>query len=316
MSSHEGQQSPLLLSTICIVLLGAVLHSGSPSMAGLVELDPATGNTGPDCGMDGKCNPGICAKDPDCPKLPSDLPPPTPRPAEDVHSPCGGTVHLEAEDSALASATNMVSSRFPNFNAAQKSKAPHYFDAHPSGSLATNHGEVKGFGVTMVQGKWPNPIDNASGSLTDPSLLFFHKNGNNQDKWEIIGMGYSFAYDRNVEAPPLLSGIPPDTWVIHEAGYHHSPGDGGFTCATNDDLKRNATDEGKEIDREGCIGISKQDLKTKAFDVKHGRIWTVHIWFNPHNNRPTIAVTDPWCRQGSKAVSVPDRTFFERGNCS
>lgn len=316
MKPCSARSSRLAFTTMLTACLGLTLSIASLSRAALVEIDPVTGNTGPACGADGNCNPGACNNDPDCPKLPSDLPPPTPRPAEDVRSSCGGTVRLEADDSALAVAAQTVLARFPNFNSAQKSKNPHYFDAHPSGAFATGHAELKGFGVTMVQGTWPNPIDNASESLTDPSLLFFHKDGNKQDRWEIIGMGYSFTYERNAQPPPTLSGIPINAWLIHEAGYHHSPGDGGFSCATDDDLKRKAVDEGKTVDTQGCVGISKQDLKTRGFDVKHGRFWTVHVWLDPYTNRPTIAPTDPWCRQGSKAVSVPARAFFERGSCS
>jgi len=110
--------------------------------------------------------------------------------------------------------------------------------------------------------------------------------------------------------------IPAETWWIHEAGYHHSPGDGGFISATDDNLKRAAIDAGKSIDRQGCFGISRSDLKTNALDVKHGRLWTVHVWFEPGTRRPTIALTDPWCRQSDHAVTIPSRAFYERGTCS
>lgn len=308
--------SRLRLNTMFTACLGLILSTISLSQAALVEIDPVTGNTGPACGADGKCNPGACNNDPDCPKLPSDLPPPPPRPAESVQSSCGGTVALEADDSTLALAADAVRARFPNFNAAEKSKNPKYFDSHPTGPIGTGHGELKGYGVTMIQGTRSNPVLNASGKLDDPTELFFHKDGSNQDNWEIIGMGYAFSYERNGEATPTLSGIPSEAWLIHEAGYHHSPGDGRFTCATDDDLKQSAIDAGKKIDRDGCLGISKDDLKNKLTRAEHGRIWTVHIWFDPHTKRPTITTTDPWCRQSSKAIAVPSRAFFKQGSCS
>ena len=247
MNSYAGPPSRFTLNVLRTACLGLTLSTASLPQAGLVKIDPVTGNTGPACGVDGKCNPGVCNNDPDCPKLPDDLPPPTLRPAEDVPSSCGGTVRLEADDSALAVAAKTVRTRFPNLNAAQKSKNPKYFDSHPTGPLGTGHGELKGYGVTMIQGTRSNQVLNASGELTDPTELFFHKDGSNQDNWEIIGMGYAFSYERNGEATPVLSGIPSDAWLIHEAGYHHSPGDGRFTCATDDDLKQSAIDAGKKI---------------------------------------------------------------------
>lgn len=300
-----------------VITLTCALSVGSASVhAALSEKDPVTGTTAPACGEDGKCNIGACSNDPDCPKKLNNLPPPTPRPAEDVQTTCGGTVRLEAEDSNLGEAAQIVAATYPHFNAAQKSKNPRYFDAHPSGAFGTGHAELKGFGVTMVQGTRSSPIDNASGALTDPTLLFFHKDGNKEDDWEIIGMGYSFLYDRDGEAIPIISGIPTNAWLIHEAGYHHSPGNGGYACATNADLKKKAADDGKSLDQQGCIAIAKDDLKEHEFDAEHGRLWTVHIWFQPNTKRPTIATTDPWCRQSNKALTVPSRAFYMRGICS
>ncbi|MDH3503824.1 MAG: hypothetical protein OEZ41_14070 [Nitrospirota bacterium] len=311
----EQIQPKLIVLVISItgMLFSLAVGPSQHVLAALSTKDPKTGTTTVPCGADGKCNVAACPNDPDCPKTPDDLLSSS-RPAEDVRSSCGGTIHVEAENSTLGQAAKTVTGKYPNFNAAQKAKDPHYFDAHPSGMLATNHGELQGFGITMIQGKWPNPVDNASGSLTDPTLLFFHKDGKKQDDWKIIGMGYTFAFDRDGEAPPTtIPEIPADAWLIHEAGYHHSPGDGGFSCATDDDLKKSAVQDGKNIDRSGCIGIAKEHLKTKSFDIKHGRFWTVHVWFEPGTARPTIQPTDPWCRQSDNAIKVPNSAFFTQG---
>jgi hypothetical protein len=132
---------------------------------------------------------------------------------------------VEATDSDLGSAATTVRRKYPNFNVAQKAKNPSFLDAHPSGALATGHAELKGFGVTMVQGKWPDPVDNASGRLDDPTLLFFQKDGKKQDDWAIIGLGYSFALDRDGEnAPHNMPAIPAFKWFVHEAGDLQKPG--------------------------------------------------------------------------------------------
>ena len=79
-------------------------------------------------------------------------------------------------------------------------------------------------------------------------------------------MGYSYQHDRdNDSGPTQIAGVDPGIWWLHEAGYHRSPGDGGFTCATNDDLQKSAFDAGKRIDAAGCMGIDKEDLKTREF---------------------------------------------------
>jgi hypothetical protein len=239
-------------------------------------------------------------------------------PTDEVETKCGGRLVVKAGDSPLGVAAVNVAKRYPNFNKAQKAKDPSYFDAHPSGALATGHGELRGFGVTMIQGKWPKAVDNASGRLGDPTLLFFQKVGKHQDDWKIIGMGYTFKFNQYSERPPTsIAAFPAEDWWIHEAGYHHSPGDGGFTCADNDDLKNEARNAGKSVDQAGCIGIDDGDLKTREFhaDKKHGRFWTVHVWFEPNTQRPVVAKTDPWCRQSKDALAVPACAFFRQGSC-
>jgi hypothetical protein len=278
----------------------------------------AVGGLEQPCAADGICNAAVCDDDPDCPRLPG-KPAPASTPGDRVETPCGGELWVEATDSSLGTAATTVRRKYPNFNLAQKAKNPSFLDAHPSGALATGHAELKGFGVTMVQGKWPNPVENATGRLDDPTLLFFRKDGKEQDDWAIIGMGYSFALDRDGEnAPNVMPAIPACKWFVHEAGYHRSPGDGGFTCATNDDLQKSAFNAGKRIDSAGCRAITKSDLKTREFhvDQKHGRFWGAHVWFEPGTFRPAVAETDPWCRQGSDALPVNGCAFFTRGSCS
>lgn len=269
------------------------------------------------CAADGICNIAVCDRDPDCPPLPT-APPSSPIPRERVTTSCGGELWVEATDSPVAVAAGGVRTRYATLNIAQKAKDPSYFDAHPSGVAATGHGELAGFGVTMVQGKRSEPVDNASGRMDDPTLLFFEKDGNDQDDWQIIGMGYSFMLERDGENRPIsMPSIPASEWLIHEAGYHHSPGNGGFTCATNDDLKKSAFEAGKRIDSAGCKGIVQSDLRTREFhaDKKHGRYWAVHVWFDPSTRRPAFAKTDPWCRQSSQALNVAACAFFSRGDC-
>lgn len=235
-----------------------------------------------------------------------------------VDTKCGGKLGVFASDSPFGLAASRVAARYPSFNVAQKAKNPSFFDAHPSGIAATSHGELKGFGVTMVQGEWPKAVENASGDLADPTLLFFEKTGKDQDDWKLIGMGYSFKFDTDNEPPPTeIPGVAPGIWWIHEAGYHHSPGDGGYTCASNDDLRRSVFDDGKRVDQVGCFGIDKDDLKTGEFHVdrKHGRYWVLHVWFEPKTLRPTISITDPWCRQGNDAVRVSSCAFFKQDQC-
>jgi hypothetical protein len=256
--------------------------------------------------------------DPDCPPFPDGQSKATPYPSAVVDTKCGGKLGVFASDSSFGLAASRVAARYPSFNVAQKAENPSFFDAHPSGIVATSHGELKGFGVTMIQGEFPKNVENASGDLADPTLLFFEKTGKDQDDWKLIGMGYSFKFDTDNERPPTeIAGVDPGIWWIHEAGYHHSPGDGGFTCASNDDLKRSVFDAGKRVDQAGCFAIDKDDLKTREFNVnrKHGRYWALHIWFEPKTLRPTISKTDPWCRQGDDAVLVPSCAFFKQDQC-
>lgn len=301
---------------VFLVLFGMPMIAESGPVFTVAALDDPDGP--PPCDQDGKCNLAACKEDPDCPQLPDDRPKPIVHPSADVRTPCGGTIHVRASDGALGIAAAEIAAKYPDFNSAQQAKDPSFFDSHPSGLLATKHAELAGFGVTMIQGKFPNPVDNASGSLSDPTLLFYKKLGSNQEDWVLIGMGYHYEFEANNEGPPTsFPAINAAHWWIHEAGYHESPGSGNFRCATNDDLKNKAYDGGKRIDPQGCYGIEKSDLKTREFklDAKHGRIWTVHVWFEPGTLRPTVKKTDPWCRQDKNALVVPECGFFKQGEC-
>jgi hypothetical protein len=275
----------------------------------------------PPCGKDGLLNCNACANDPDCPlKGPgSSTPPPsTSLPTAIVESRCAGKIAVFGVDTPFGVAARQVASRYPNFKTARKADDPSYIDSHPTGMLATGHGELKGYGVTMIQGKRSGVVENASGDLADPPELFFQKVGGDEDDWGIIGMGYSYQHDRDDEGGPTqISGVDPGIWWLHEAGYHRSPGDGGFTCATNDDLQKSAFEAGKRIDPEGCTGIDRDHLKTREFSVdrKHGRYWVLHVWFEPSTRRPTLALTDPWCRQSADALPVPSCAFRKQGSC-
>jgi hypothetical protein len=269
----------------------------------------------PPCGKDGILNCRACANDPDCPAIP---PISSGWPTAIVDAKCNGKTAVFGSATPFGLATSMVVARYPTLHAAQKADNPSFIDSHPSGPLATGHGELEGYGVTMIQGKRSEVIENASGDLADPSVLFFEKVGGHEDDWGITGMGYAYKLDNNNEHPPTqISAVDPGIWWVHEAGYHRSPGDGGFTCATNDDLHRSAFDAKKRIDQAACLAINRDDLKTREFhaDRKHGRYWVLHVWFEPKTRRPTIALTDPWCRQSADAVSVPSCAFRKQGQC-
>lgn len=303
----------LVIATLFSLCAPAVPASDLPKLAAVSGLDQP-------CAEDGICNAAVCKNDPDCSKPPANTTTTTaPKvyPPADVSTPCGGKVYVQASNSPLGEAADTIARRYPDFNWAQKSKDPHFFDAHPSGVMATNHGELKGFGVTMVRGKWPKAMADSSSSLTDPTLLFFDRRAKKQEDWNIIGMGYSFAFRADNEKPPTTLGFASADWWVHEAGYHHSPGDGGFSCADDKDLKKRVSKAGKHVDAAGCFQIGDDDIKTREFhvDKKHGRYWAIHVWFEPNTRRPALAKTDPWCRQSSDAVSVPNCAFYKQSAC-
>jgi hypothetical protein len=303
-------------SSLLVVNSQADLHAQEMPAPVQVSVLDSKDQQPPPCGKDGILNCAACTNDPDCPKKAP--PPSTTLPTAIVDSTCAGKIAVFGSDTPFGVAARLVASRYPDFKTARKASNPSFIDAHPSGAFATNHGELKGYGVTMIQGKRSDVLQNASGDLADPVELFFQKTGKDEDDWGIIGMGYSYQHDRdNDSAPTLIAGVDAGIWWLHEAGYHDAPGSGGFKCATNDNLKKSAFDAGKRIDAEGCSGIERDDLKTREFrfDYKHGRYWVLHVWFEPSTRRPTIGLTDPWCRQSASAVTVPSCAFRKQGSC-
>ncbi|MFL5353655.1 hypothetical protein [Archangium sp.] len=265
----------------------------------------------------GECDEDCDGVDTDCISLPSVD---NPLPGEKISTPCGGSIFVRTKEGALGKAGTGVRARFSNARAALDSKEPKFFDAHTTGVA---HAELEGFGVTLIQRDGgfltPQPLENASGDLDDPNLLFFQKKPGPESGWPIIGMGYSFTF-KPCDAPELDSISSVHFWV-HEAGWHHAPGDGNFECATTSDLKQSALDEGKRLDGAGCVAIEKSDLREHEFDAEHERIWTVHVWFEPGTGRPAVKRTDPWCRQSTSALRVEcangvDDAFFKQGDCS
>ena len=78
----------------------------------------------------------------------------------------------------------------------------------------------------------------------------------------------------------------------------------------NSDLKQPAKDDGLTIDSAGRLNVTRDKLKSKVATVRHGRIWTLHVWFEPETGRPAIATTDPWKRQSGNAKTVPSCAFY------
>ena len=222
---------------------------------------------------------------------------------------------------AMENAARDVKADFPNLKAANQSSRPKFIDSHPKG-FATGHAELDGFGVTMVAHVGTEPkvrfdkILNANdpplnGSAWKPNLLFFEKGRAGRTReWGIIGMGYSLEFDPN-DQPWIAIHSKRYDFDIHEAGYHNIV-NGGFRCATNSNLKRKARNAGKSVDRDGRQNITRDDLKSRVNTVKHGRIWSIHVWFDPNGGPPQVATKDPWGRQSSDAKSVPSCAFFQQ----
>ena len=240
---------------------------------------------------------------------------------ESKHKQCPGDLAeaphtlLHIQGSTLANAASAVRTAFPFMKDAQKSKDPKFIDSHLK-SLGTGHRELTGFGITMVahEGGGPSPAADKilqwQGNLDQPNLLMFEKvSGKPKKNWPIIGMSYS----RNHNTAGVENMLSVDArnypFLVHEAGYH-GLFNGGFDCAQNGDLKLSAWNNGVRVDPEGQTPIARSDLKLKSGKVRHGRIWTLHIWFHPDSGLPAVAATDPWFRQGDKARAVGHCAFY------
>lgn len=104
-------------------------------------------------------------------------------------------------------------------------------------------------------------------------------------------MGFSVEFDP--AAKPYLTVAGRRYYFdVHEAGYHNIF-DGGFRCAEDKNLKK-ASRRAKSIDSAGRQNIQIGDLLSKLNTVKHGRIWSIHVWFDPDESG--------W-RIGTKGVS-------------
>ncbi len=169
----------------------------------------------------------------------------------------------------------------------------------------------------MVAHDGGNPTPSASnilewdGDMNNPTLLLFEKQVTKRRRhWKIIGFGYSSLFDTDGELPPPfeVDGIS-YPFLIHEADYHPVT-NGGFNCADNGNLKTESFESGKRIDSEGRISITRDDMRQKPGQVKHGRVWTMHIWFDPDTGNPVYAKTDPWHRSGAGSKAVGDCAFY------
>ena len=225
---------------------------------------------------------------------------------------------IHGEGSELAEAAAAIQEKYPNMREAQKATDPKFIDSHVK-NFGTGHAELKGYGVTMIahNGSGPKPSTDKlafwNDELDEPTELFYEKGGAlNKKKWKIIGMGYG--KDFTSSTPPVLAADGQEyEFLVHEAGYHKL-GDGGFECAENEDIKNKAWDDGVRIDAEGFNIVTRDNLKPrKRFGVRHGRIWTLHVWFEPDTGLPLVAPTDPWERQSFNALSVPSCAFYAQG---
>lgn len=238
----------------------------------------------------------------------------------------------------LADAAAAVQARFPNLRAARRARDPSWRDAHPAAGVT--FGELAGFGVTMVRQTGnqaiPGPDDFAvaDGDLSNPTLLFFDRTGGGgPGQWPIIGMGFgwpSIDFDGDgVSDPPVIFpqvGEDRIDWIVgeavtflrdgmllHEAGYHTvlNPRP-DMRMATTADLTAAALASGLVIDANGDAPIGHDDMRNIIGLGRHGRIWAMHVWFDPASGLPTVSPCDPWRRQRDGAAALPANAFYYR----
>jgi len=215
----------------------------------------------------------------------------------------------------LALVAEDLATRWPDAGAARDDRHVWETDAVWYWSHGTH--SVDGFGVTMVvleHAPRPDAVFDHIDPVTDglgierPNLLFFDRTDGVRDEWPLIGFGYTTDY-LPCESPAFCSAEL--SWEVHEAGYHRViAGDGGMTLATSDDLIEGAASAA--VDADGCEPVWLEDLEIHGGTVRHGRMWTVHVWIDPEGGPPVVARTDPWRRweDAPDRVSVDADAFF------
>ena len=253
-----------------------------------------------DCDLDGFCD-ASCASDPDCP-APETCDRSVPWPFVNASSSCEASfkVRRNAADVAVV-ARQFIEAKWPTFAGAR------FLDYDDDNDGANEGGEdcwkkghaeanLVGTGPSLTRGTcgliWSD-IHGVEHDLLQPSLLFFEKVGADEGNWKVIGAGYHFDY-----APcdvPCLDHVPESKFLIHEAGWHRVPGDGGFDC-----IQQQWVDGSADIDvTNQCARIDKDDFHRLGATFganKHERLWTLHMWFQPDGDGVAFGATDPWCR--------------------
>jgi len=216
----------------------------------------------------------------------------------------------------LVQARARIEGKWPNFRAAKDLDYDDDNDGRNEGKETCwreGHAEANltGFGVSLTHADHGS-LGGCTDSVWDdlhagddpnrPSLLFFEKSTGGKDTWRVIGAGYHYDY-----APcsiPCLSGVAETEFIIHEAGWHRVPGDGGFDCIEQRWIDNNA--DVRVSDQ--CAVIEKEDFHrtSLAFGAnKHGRLWSLHVFFEPNNTGVAVAMTDPWCRDRDDVSDEP-----------
>jgi hypothetical protein len=294
----------------CTAAVDVTADTPSPAtQAALVDLD---GNPFLSCGPDDICNAAVCDDDPDCPPIPESTD--TCQRAGGQtwvwrQTPCGGRIKVrQGDDDPLRRARDHIERKWPNFDRAKSLDYDDNDNNNNDGGESCwreGHGEANlaGFGVSLTRA-WPSSGGgcgniawedvHANEDPNQPSLLFFEKTTSGKNTWRVIGAGYHYHYDPC--EVPCLTGATRGKFMIHEAGWHRVPGDGGFDCVK----QRFIDSPGIDI-TDQCEHIEAEDFSRNqpnlAFGAnKHGRVWTYHMFFEPGTNAVAVAASDPWCR--------------------